>query len=149
MGKSRKQLLLSHQIIDEPHTVSQKPTNGYRPPDADHADGRNRGQQISQRYSGTKGDNGKNDRHPRLSQSPIQAIEQKQAADATAKYQQLAQFLIVKYLDGNMKREENGKFNRTEDGYPASPKFPGYDERYYRSIVNDAGERLRVKTPQL
>ncbi|MDD5781580.1 MAG: C69 family dipeptidase [Muribaculaceae bacterium] len=71
------------------------------------------------------------------------------AADATAKYQQLAQFLIVKYLDGNMKREENGKFNRTEDGYPASPKFPGYDERYYRSIVNDAGERLRVKTPQL
>ena len=48
-----------------------------------------------------------------------------------------------------MKREENGKFNRTEDGYPASPKFPGYDERYYRSIVNDAGERLRVKTPQL
>jgi hypothetical protein len=34
---------------------------------------------------------------------------------------------------------------RNEYGMPAYPSFPGYDERYYRSIVNDAGARLKVR----
>lgn len=28
---------------------------------------------------------------------------------------------------------------------PEYPDFPGYDEEYFRSIVKDAGERLKVK----
>ena len=52
----------------------------------------------------------------------------------------------MKYLDGNVKKERDGKFARTADGMPEYPDFPGYDERYYRSIVKDpaGGERLRV-----
>ena len=33
---------------------------------------------------------------------------------------------------------------RTETGDCASPVFGGYDERYYRSITNEQGDRLKV-----
>lgn len=67
------------------------------------------------------------------------------ANQATARWKQLGEYLIVKYIDGNVKKEENGHFKRNPYGLPASPDFPGYDETYYRSIVNSAGERLKVK----
>jgi hypothetical protein len=48
-------------------------------------------------------------------------------------------------MDGNIKKtDENNEFIRSEYGMPIYPNFGGYDERYFRSIVNDAGERLRV-----
>lgn len=60
-------------------------------------------------------------------------------------YRNLGEYLLVKYLDGNIKKERDGKFARTETGMPESPVFGGYDERYYRSIANDpdGGERLK------
>lgn len=67
------------------------------------------------------------------------------ADQATARWKQLGEYLLVKYIDGNVKKEENGRFKRNPYGLPASPDFPGYDEEYYRSIVNSAGERLKVK----
>jgi len=66
------------------------------------------------------------------------------ADGATARWKQLGEYLIVKYIDGNVKKEENGQFKRNQYGMPASPDFPGYDEDYYRSIVNSAGDRLKV-----
>ena len=48
-------------------------------------------------------------------------------------------------MDGNRKREENGQFKQNGYGLSASPEFPGYDEDYYRSIVKQAGEKLKVK----
>ena len=61
-------------------------------------------------------------------------------------YRKLGEYLLVKYLDGNVKKEKDGEFERSEYGMPVYPEFPGYDKRYYRSIVNDpdGGERLRV-----
>ena len=70
-------------------------------------------------------------------------------ADATARYKDLGDYLLVKYLDGNIKKETDGKFARTPDGMPEQPEFGGYNERYFRSIVNDAGDRLRVTEPEL
>ena len=60
-------------------------------------------------------------------------------------YKALGDFLMVKYLDGNIKQEKDGKFLRTPEGFCAKPTFGGYDERYYRSIVEDTGNHLRVK----
>ncbi len=69
----------------------------------------------------------------------------KAAADVTDAYKQLGDFLLVKYLDGNIKRQnEDGSFARTPEGTPVQPAFGGYDERYYRSIVEKEGDRLRV-----
>lgn len=69
------------------------------------------------------------------------------AADVTTTYKQLGDYLLVKFLDGNVKAEDApGVFSRTADGYPAKPSFPGYNRRYYESIANSPdGERLRVK----
>ena len=60
-------------------------------------------------------------------------------------YKQLGDYLLVKYLDGNVKKEKDGRFVRTPEGMCASPDFPGYDERYYRSIVNETGDHLKVR----
>lgn len=69
------------------------------------------------------------------------------AEKATTDYKKLGEYLVVKYIDGNIKKEKDGKFERTADGMPVSPRYGGYDERYFRSIVNDpeGGERLRIK----
>ncbi|MDE6571642.1 MAG: C69 family dipeptidase, partial [Duncaniella sp.] len=48
------------------------------------------------------------------------------------RYKQLGDYLLVKYLDGNVKKEKDGKFERTPEGMAVYPDFPGYDERYYR-----------------
>ncbi len=64
----------------------------------------------------------------------------------TKRYKQLGDYLLVKYLDGNIKKERDGKFARNEYGLPEYPEFPGYGERYYRSIATDpdGGERLKL-----
>lgn len=64
-------------------------------------------------------------------------------------YKQLGDYLLVKYLDGNVKKEKDGKFERSADGMPVYPNFPGYDEKYYRSIRDDAGDNLRVIEPKI
>ena len=64
---------------------------------------------------------------------------------ATERWKKLGEYLIVKYIDGNVKKEKNGSFLRNEYGMPAYPDFPGYDEDFYRSIVKSAGDRLKKK----
>ncbi len=64
---------------------------------------------------------------------------------ATARWKKLGEYLLVKYIDGNVKKEENGQFKQNGYGLSAYPDFPGYDEEYYKCIVNSAGERLKVK----
>jgi len=86
-----------------------------------------------------------------LTKSPVEALKfltwysGTAAEEATARWKQLGEYLLVKYIDGNVKKEENGQFKRNPYGLPASPDFPGYDEEYYRSVVKSAGENLRVK----
>ena len=66
------------------------------------------------------------------------------ANKATKQYKKLGDYLLVKYLDGNIKIEDENGFVSTEDKKPVAPKFGGYDEKYYRSIVEDSGDRLKV-----
>ncbi len=69
------------------------------------------------------------------------------AKKATDEYRELGKFLLVKFMDGNMKKQdENGKFKYNEYGLPASPSFPGYDKKYYENIVRETGDRLLVPT---
>lgn len=61
-------------------------------------------------------------------------------------YKNLGDYLLVKYMDGNIKREKDGKFERTPEGMPVSPIYGGYDERYYRSIADQTGDHLLINT---
>ncbi len=62
-----------------------------------------------------------------------------------ARWKKLGEFLMVKYLDGNIHLEKDGEFLKNEHGNPLDPKFPGYSEDFYREIVKDAGDKLKVK----
>ena len=67
-----------------------------------------------------------------------------QANQATAEWKSLGEYLLVKFIDGNIKKEKDGKFLRTPEGIAASPSFPGYSEEYYRQVVESAGDKLKV-----
>ena len=68
------------------------------------------------------------------------------AADATNSYRDLAIYLLVKYMDGNLKKtNEDGTFQITEYGIPAYPSFPGYDKKYYENIVKETGDHFLLK----
>ena len=67
------------------------------------------------------------------------------ADQATERWKKLGEYLMVKYIDGNVKKEQDGKFKRNPYGLPAAPDFPGYDEEYYKEIVRKGGEQLKVQ----
>jgi hypothetical protein len=63
------------------------------------------------------------------------------------KWTELDQYLLVKYIDGNVKRQNpDGSFqdNGAGKNIPANPIQPGYSDHWKRKVAEDAGERLRV-----
>jgi dipeptidase len=64
-------------------------------------------------------------------------------AEMTVKrWKNLSEFLLVKYLDGNMKQEKDGEFLRNPWGYPQPPKFPGYPDACKKQVIDETGERF-------
>lgn len=83
--------------------------------------------------------------NPEAAADLLTAFSDSVSESATARYKKLGEYLLVKYMDGRIKQEENGKFKRTAEGYPESPLSPGYSESYYRRIVESEGDRLRTR----
>ena len=54
----------------------------------------------------------------------------------------LSEYLLVKYIDGNIKKEKDGKFERNKWGNPVMPLQPGYSEAWKKSVVEDTGDKL-------
>ena len=68
------------------------------------------------------------------------------AKEATDAYRNLAQFLLVRYIDGAKKKlDENGNFARNPHGKPLSPDSPGYPEEFYKQIVTKTGNHYLLK----
>ena len=67
-------------------------------------------------------------------------------ADVTfQRWKKLSQYLLVKYIDGNIKKEQDGKFLPNKYNTTlASPDQPGYPEPWLRKIVEDTGDKLKV-----
>jgi len=59
-------------------------------------------------------------------------------------WKKLSEYLLVKYIDGNIKKEKDGKFARTPAGYPEMPLQPGYSDSWKRSVIQDTGNKLLV-----
>ena len=67
------------------------------------------------------------------------------AREATDAYRQLAQYLLVKFMDGNMKEtDDKGDFIKSEYDLPVYPSFPGYDKKYYENIVKETGDHFLI-----
>ena len=69
----------------------------------------------------------------------------KTAQEMFDKWVELDRYLLVKYMDGNVKKERNGRF--LDNGYgrdiPASPDFPGYNDEWKKAVAGSTGDRLR------
>ena len=69
----------------------------------------------------------------------------KQTELVHTRWTQLGQFLMVKYLDGNLHEEHNGTFKKNPYGNPAHAQFPGYSPEFYKKIADTTGEKLKMK----
>jgi hypothetical protein len=83
---------------------------------------------------------------------PNKAIHQltsftnQRTTEVVNEWNQLFEYLLVKYHDGNVKKEEQGKFitNESENPQAAFPEQPKYPDKWYRMIVNDCGKNIKT-----
>ena len=64
------------------------------------------------------------------------------------KWTDLGNYLLVKYMDGNVKRQNpDGTFQSNGSGkpIPESPIHPKFRERWLRGVVKDHGDVMEVK----
>ena len=64
--------------------------------------------------------------------------------EGMAEWKKLGEYLMVKYIDGVIKAEENGEFKRNPYGQPARPQRPGYSNEYYKKIIDQTGDKYKV-----
>ena len=67
------------------------------------------------------------------------------AAGMLYAWMELGKRLMVKYLDGGVRPEKDGRFVCTPGGLSAPVERPGYPDRYRREIVKATGSRFEVK----
>lgn len=70
-----------------------------------------------------------------------------QAEESTAAWKKLGEYLLVKYLDGVVKKEENGKFLYNEKKIPDAVLRPGYPEDFLREMIKENPE-IRMRTEE-
>jgi dipeptidase len=70
---------------------------------------------------------------PRLAREYLTAYAEKNGSETLACWKKLGEFLLYKYLDGNVK-DELGKVTH-----------PGYPECWYRRIAEESGEHLKMQ----
>jgi len=67
-----------------------------------------------------------------------------EANNMTRRWKELGQYLLVKYIDGNIKKDKDGEFERTETGNPPAPLQPGYPEWWYKIIVKQTVDHFKM-----
>jgi dipeptidase len=63
------------------------------------------------------------------------------------KWKELDEYLLVKYIDGNTKKQNpDGTFmnNGYCDSIPPTPNFPGYTKEWKEAVIKETGEKLRI-----
>ncbi len=65
--------------------------------------------------------------------------------EATVKrWKELGEYLLVKYMDGNIKKEKNGKFEDNGTGQAVMPNQPGYPQWWMKEIVREHGSAVKA-----
>ncbi|MDH6308810.1 dipeptidase [Dysgonomonas sp. PFB1-18] len=83
-------------------------------------------------------------------QSPEKAVQYltkysgEQAQYAFDRWKKLGEFLLIKYMDGIVRKEKDGEFIRNEHGKPSSPQRVGYSKEFYRKVVKETGDKYKV-----
>jgi dipeptidase len=67
----------------------------------------------------------------------------KTGEETVARWKKLGEYLLVKYMDGNIKKEKDGKFENNGTGQAVMPSQPGYPEWWLKEIVREHGEVVK------
>jgi dipeptidase len=59
-------------------------------------------------------------------------------------WSELDRYLLVKYIDGNVKLEDAAGFQTTAPGIVPMPEQPGYNEKWKEAVVEDHGETIKI-----
>lgn len=85
----------------------------------------------------------KND--PQKAREFLTEYSEKAANTTIKRWKELDNFLLVKFLDGNVKKEKDGQFLRNPYGYPQSPLHPGYSEEWKEQVIKATGDKLKYQ----
>ena len=75
----------------------------------------------------------------------LTAYSLSEAQRAFDEWKLLGEYLIVKYMDGTVKKEKDGQFIQNEYGGSQYPNRPKLNEKFLREIVKEKGEWLEEK----
>lgn len=78
----------------------------------------------------------------------LTAYSTETAESTVSRWRKLGEFLLVKYLDGNVKKEKDGELLRNPWGYPLSPSFPGYPDSWKQQVIDQTGDKLKTPAGQ-
>ena len=70
-----------------------------------------------------------------------------QAENSTLAWKKLGEYLLVKHLDGVIKKEADGKFLMNDKKIPPGVIRPGYPEEYLRQMVKE-NPAMKAKTQE-
>jgi len=84
------------------------------------------------------------EKDPALVRNFLTDFSHNMANNTIKRWQELDEFLLVKYLDGNVKQEKDGVFLRNAWGYPQSPSFPGYSDQWKENVIEKTGDKFLV-----
>ncbi|MHC1704887.1 MAG: dipeptidase [Tenuifilaceae bacterium] len=82
--------------------------------------------------------------NPKLANEFLTDYSVNMANYTVKRWQELSNWLLVKYIDGNVKKEVDGKFIRNPWGYPVSPSHKGYPESWKKTVIDETGDKLLV-----
>lgn len=70
-----------------------------------------------------------------------------QANNTVVQWKELYEFLFTKFVDGNIKKTEGRKFIQNEygRGILTYPEQPGYGEDVYKKIIEETGDRYKMR----
>lgn len=60
------------------------------------------------------------------------------------RWNDFSNWLLVKYIDGNIKKEKDGLFLRNPYGFPASPNQPELPDYWKKTIIDQTGKKFEV-----
>jgi len=80
--------------------------------------------------------------NPEKARSILTEFSVNEANSTVEQWHRLFEFLLVKYMDGNVKQEKDGKFLRNPHGYPLSPKHVDYPDAWKKLIIEKTGDKF-------
>ncbi len=83
---------------------------------------------------------------PMLAKQFLTEFSHNTANNLLEQWKELGNFLLVKYLDGNIKHEKDGVFLRNPWDFPLAPMHPEYPDSWKRSLIEETGDKFLVPT---